>query len=1199
MYFLAPIIIAAAVLIFDHVGAAAAALANHAVFMMCAAYLVGAPPLKSHNWFRKLGCLWVWQLIVGALAGLLVMAPWYWASQGWQWGSIMLASLSTAIYFAVCLPYWPGYALSVFPAGRADEEAPAGLNFSESSQLAKISSWKQGVAAVATLLAITVAPLALWYFRDTMASWYYARVALYAVVLAPAAHIFLALGVERTTRHLGSLATAPTMDPVPPPSPSAEITQESSPEEEPTDDYAAETLLLDSIRTNDLTRIHELLNRGTNPNAEVHTASSVTTPLLAAISDGRTDAVRLLLQAGASATLSRDGLTPVICAVQSGLGSGVVQELIDAGADVNEPDLKPSYALHYAAFEGDLATIGVLLKAGAALEAVNNQGHTALLTACASGHWDAASALIDAGAAILPESGQSPLYAASCISSDDPKGVQLLLDKGADVNHAAKLGRTCLMGASLHGNAEIAETLLEAGADINARDDFGISALMEASRSGANRVLERFLFWNPETEHRDKPGRTALLVAASSRRADEETVRLLLAMGADPAVRNREKRLVADLAAGNGRWRIAQMLRDKIEPASQFPPDAEIAQRILEEEVEPPELLSSIDALQEPTDFPDNISDAVAEAPSAADLAELEAEIMQARVPSVSELEAMVYSAKILDRESIEAEGDDEAETDSAVPEDIDAFAEEFMNLARTGDEAELHAFLLQHTGIPEWILSHAFFAAAEAGHQQCASRLLEAGVPANARSETDEPLLTHFCRRVPPALQLIATLIERGADTSADGENAELLIWLCGKGELESYTATGRRTLLAEPEEEGLARVIELAARRGADVNQGDAEGRTPLSWALEYRSPRVVESLLRYGADPDAQMPDNRSALMQACQSKRDVATSLVRLLVKYGGDPHLKTADGESAFSLAMNDNRETILKFLMMGAGASQPSEVENLVVAAANGTLSTVRRALDAGADPNETDDQGCCALLRAAGSGHYHIVDHLLRHEVELDLPAANGMTALGAAVSAGHLEIVRRLKLAGANIDHQQQQGITPLILAAARGNADMVTLLLDQNAQVDLADDTESTALMAATQNALFSARSEDALETIKRLIKAGANVDTVNNDGQTALMLLLGVRAQQVQGANEPLLCEVADLLLTAGADPDQRDLTGWSSMHAAASHGLVSPVRLLMDAGANRRQRDINGHSACDLAMEKGHHEVVELFVASDS
>ena len=51
------------------------------------------------------------------------------------------------------------------------------------------------------------------------------------------------------------------------------------------------------------------------------------------------------------------------------------------------------------------------------------------------------------------------------------------------------------------------------------------------------------------------------------------------------------------------------------------------------------------------------------------------------------------------------------------------------------------------------------------------------------------------------------------------------------------------------------------------------------------------------------------------------------------------------------------------------------------------------------ADPNETDDQGCCALLRAAGSGHYHIVDYLLRHKVELDLPAA-GRGEVGPPVS-------------------------------------------------------------------------------------------------------------------------------------------------------------------------------------------------------
>ena len=67
-----------------------------------------------------------------------------------------------------------------------------------------------------------------------------------------------------------------------------------------------------------------------------------------------------------------------------------------------------------------------------------------------------------------------------------------------------------------------------------------------------------------------------------------------------------------------------------------------------------------------------------------------------------------------------------------------------------------------------------------------------------------------------------------------------------------------------------------------------------------------------------------------------------------------------------------------------------------------------------------------------------------------------------------------------------------------------------------------------------------------------------------------------------------------LIEAGAEVDHRDLAGWSPLHACAAHGLIEPARELLTAGADRRARDINGLLATDLAAERGHPALVELF-----
>jgi len=149
-----------------------------------------------------------------------------------------------------------------------------------------------------------------------------------------------------------------------------------------------------------------------------------------------------------------------------------------------------------------------LLRAGAQIEAANEQGFTALITASSGGHVEV---------------------------------VRLLLAAGADVNAAANNGHTSLIAAASHGHEGVVRLLLNAGADTAATiNKDGRDAAAAASEAGADMVA-------------------ALMAASQEGRGD--VVRLLLAAGADVNAANKDEMDAAALASEKGHPAIARLLQ--------------------------------------------------------------------------------------------------------------------------------------------------------------------------------------------------------------------------------------------------------------------------------------------------------------------------------------------------------------------------------------------------------------------------------------------------------------------------------------------------------------------------------------------------------------------------------------------------------------------------------------------------------------
>ncbi|KAH8075256.1 ubiquitin-protein transferase [Aureococcus anophagefferens] len=124
------------------------------------------------------------------------------------------------------------------------------------------------------------------------------------------------------------------------------------------------------------------------------------TPLVAAVQLGRSDAVKLLLDAGAVETDSAElfyGQTAVFTAAAWG-HLGIVRLLTEHGHDVERENVNGASAAMAAGERGHAGVLGFLIGTGADFQKADNAGVTPLYRAKKNGHKDVVALLLDAGA---------------------------------------------------------------------------------------------------------------------------------------------------------------------------------------------------------------------------------------------------------------------------------------------------------------------------------------------------------------------------------------------------------------------------------------------------------------------------------------------------------------------------------------------------------------------------------------------------------------------------------------------------------------------------------------------------------------------------------------------------------------------------------------------------------------------------------
>lgn len=176
-------------------------------------------------------------------------------------------------------------------------------------------------------------------------------------------------------------------------------------------------------------------------------------------------------------------------------------------------DLGPSARLVAAARAGDAAGMARALAEGAAPDARNRLGETALLIALKRERPDLAQQMIAAGTDInlAAVNGVTPLMAAAHAGYADI--VRVLLARGVDVNAADQVRKTAMIYAAGEGRTEVVVLLLHAGIDPNAVYAHELTALMWAAGYGHDETVKALLDAGAQRDRKDDRGKTALDLA--------------------------------------------------------------------------------------------------------------------------------------------------------------------------------------------------------------------------------------------------------------------------------------------------------------------------------------------------------------------------------------------------------------------------------------------------------------------------------------------------------------------------------------------------------------------------------------------------------------------------------------------------------------------------------------------------------------
>ena len=701
----------------------------------------------------------------------------------------------------------------------------------------------------------------------------------------------------------------------------------------------------------------------------------------------------------------------------------VCQVFIGAGADIETKNSKGRSPLHLASISGELTTVKMLVEAGADVRATDAARATCLIFAASNGHTDTVRYLVGFPEVDLNHRGCEN-YTALHVAVAHADVVQVLIDAGADIETKNTDGHSPLLLASLSGELTTVKMLVEAGADVRATDDCGSTCLLLAAFDGHTDTV-RYLVSVPEVDlnHQDSDNCTALHLAVEENHPD--MVQVLIDAGADIETKDSDGSTCLFLAVGNGQTDIVRYLVGL--------PEVDLHQQGNRNDV--------VLHLAVSRKHADVVKVLIA---AGADVG--------GKYNGRSPLHIACASGALANVKMLVEAGADVSATDPT--------RETCLIIAAYHGHTEIVSYLV---GLPEVDLNHhgstnftALHFAVQYKHADVVQLLIDAGADVNAIERNGQTCfflavghghtdIVRYLVGLPEvdlrdqgsknylALHLavqkkhadvVKILIDAGADIEGKHSGCSPLQSACDSGVLANVKLlveagadvraihSEGTTCLMRASHDGQTDIVRyLASLPAVDLNRHGLDNYTSLHFAVKEKHADVVQVLIDAGADIQAKDCDGRSPLHVACGSG---PLAIVKMLIEAGADIRATDSDRTTCLLLASHDGQTEIVRYL-----ASLPAVDLNhrginnftaLHFAVLKKRPGVVKVLIDAGADIQAKDSEGCSPLHVASCSGPLAIVKMLIEAGADIRATDSSGATCLMLAKQDKQTDIVHYL---------------------------------------------------------------------------------------------------------------------------------------------------------------------------------------------
>lgn len=442
--------------------------------------------------------------------------------------------------------------------------------------------------------------------------------------------------------------------------------------------------------------------------------------------------------------------------------------------------------------------------------------------------------------------------------------------------------------------------------------------------------------------------------------------------------------------------------------------------------------------------------------------------------------------------------------------------------------------------------------------------------------------------------------------------------------------------------------------AENSSLINRENAEGKTPLAAAMNFRNEALCMVLKEHGAQGDcdfirmdmgnlSRITSNAFAFPSEDSDKLTPALYLAgRLLHQIDTDD-----DDELGFFLgilhnALNNDEGCKVLDLCKEAGVDflapihKGGGVDCLRDACIRGYYGVriIEKLISLGVDINKAVVQGRTPanivaslqkrtmLFGGKKDDYYEKAAEYFSKE-SMEQVDNNGTTALHWAARNNHARMLEVMAGKGADVnlteDEPAESGNTPLHTACIYGSAEAAAVLIASGADDTLRNKNGETPAHMAVMKKRFGGELES--KQREKLLKELKHLDIPRNDGSTPLMLLQYLNLNATRELQPIFLEKGADVnhtdnrgntalilntdnqcykdvikeLVRAGADVNIADNNGNTALYYALRYGNQETARFLIKKGADYNHSNNQGITPMQVAVEKGYDTVLELMM----